>query len=140
MPHPLLATDAAAAVPIWPVTPESFPALRDRLSTSARGFAAAQGFEPKPGNHCLLPAAEGGLEGVLFGVDDASGKRADPFLVGKLPTVLPQGVYRLEGAAFDPTLATLAWLLGGYRFERYREPGRDARPARAAGRRRRRTR
>ena len=125
MPHPLLATDAPTAVPIWAVTEDSFAEMAERLSAPARAFAAAQGFEPKPGSHCLLPRADGELEGVLFGVDGASSKRPDPFLAGKLPTVLPDGAYRLEGAWPDPTLATLAWLLGGYRFERYREPAKN---------------
>ena len=44
-----------------------------------------------------------------------------PFLVGKLPTLLPDGVYRFETEAPDPTLATLAWLLGSYSFNRYRK-------------------
>jgi leucyl aminopeptidase len=124
MPHRLLAPGAPTAIPIWAVTEDCFAETAERLSAPARAFAAAQGFEPKPGHHCLLPRADGGLEGVLLGLDAASSKRPDPFLPGKLPTVLPDSAYRLEGAWPDPNLATLAWLLGGYRFERYREPAK----------------
>ena len=87
----------------------------------AQGFAKAQGFEGKAGSHCLLPDADGNLVGVAFGLNGADAKRSDPFLVGKLPTLLPEGVYRFETEAPDPTLATLAWLLGSYSFDRYRK-------------------
>ena len=137
MPHPLLApaTDADAR-PIWLVTNETLGAILEELPPSARAFAAAAGFEAKPGRHCLLPDAEGGLLGVLFGLDGPDAKRADPFAVGKLPTLLPEGVYRFAAPPPDPALATLAWLLGAYRFERYRKPAEQARAPRAPGGRR----
>jgi leucyl aminopeptidase len=120
MAHPLLATDAESALPVWLVTQETWPKIVDSLPAPARAFASAQGFEAKPGTHCLLPDAEGALFGAAFGIDGPSAKRPDPFLPGKLPTQLPEGDYRFEGAGEDLTLATLAWLLGGYSFNRYR--------------------
>jgi leucyl aminopeptidase len=128
MPHPLLASeDDPAAVPIRLVTGESFEAAKEGLSETARTFAAAQGFAPKPGAHCLLPGPDGALSGVLFAVDNPGAKDSDPFLPGKLPTVLPEGAYRFESPPADPGLATLAWLLGSYRFERYRQSAEKAR-------------
>ncbi|HEX8167531.1 MAG TPA: leucyl aminopeptidase family protein [Beijerinckiaceae bacterium] len=130
MPHPLLATresDHPSAVPIHLVTEEGFATAKEGLSERARTFAAAQGFEPKPGAHCLLPAEDGTLGGVLFGIDGPDAKGADPFLVGKLPTVLPEGTYRFETPPADPALAALAWLLGSYRFARYRQAPEKAR-------------
>jgi leucyl aminopeptidase len=125
MPHPLLAPQDEPSVPIRLVTEKDLGAVKEGLSEAARAFAAAQGFEPKSGAHCLLPGPDGILGGVLFGVEDADARAADPFLVGKLPTVLPEGTYRFETAPPDPALATLAWLLGSYRFERYRQrPGK----------------
>jgi leucyl aminopeptidase len=128
MPHPLLEADASSAAPVWLVAPDGFDALAAKLSPTARAFAAAQGFEAKPGNHCLLPAPDGGLEGVLFGIETDPEKDRDPFAVGKLPTVLPQGAYRFAEPPSEPALATLAWLLGSYRFGRYRD--RPAKPVR----------
>ncbi|MBL7406014.1 leucyl aminopeptidase family protein, partial [Escherichia coli] len=43
-------------------------------------------------------------------------------LVGKLPGLLPEGIFRLENAA-EPHEAALAWLMGSYRFGRYRSGG-----------------
>ncbi|MET0530429.1 MAG: leucyl aminopeptidase family protein, partial [Microvirga sp.] len=66
--------------------------------------------------------ADGGILGVAFGfMNCTDAKHADPFLVGKLPTLLPDGIYRFETEAPNPRLATLAWLLGSYSFTRYRK-------------------
>jgi leucyl aminopeptidase len=121
MPHPLLASTADDASPIWFVTDETWPAIQEALPATARAFAAAQSFKPKAGAHCLLPDREGGLAAVLFGLEDGSAKRVDPFLPGKLATLLPEGTYRFANAPADSTLAALAWLLGSYRFTRYRK-------------------
>ena len=56
---------------------------------------------------------------MLFGIGAASAQRPDPFLVGKLPTLLPEGTYSFATGPAEPVLATLAWLLGGYVFTRY---------------------
>lgn len=128
MPDPLLVTAAADAIPVWLVTEATWPDIRHSLPPSARGFADAQGFEPKAGAHSLLPDPAGKLAGVLFGLDPPSARRPDPFGVGKLPTLLPAGIYRFATPPADPTLASLAWLLGAYRFTRYRE--RPAKPVR----------
>ncbi len=91
------------------------------LSPMAQSFAKAQGFVGKAGSHCLLPDADGTILGVAFGLNGTDARHNDPFLVGKLPTLLPEGVYRFETDAPNPTLATLAWLLGAYSFSRYRK-------------------
>jgi leucyl aminopeptidase len=67
-----------------------------------------------------VPTADGSLAAVLFGIDEAGKAGADPLLLGKLPGLLPKGTYRFAEAPEDAALAALAWLLGSYRFERYR--------------------
>ena len=123
MSHPLLTDAGASAHPIWPVQEETWQEIREGLPACAARFAEAQGFEPKPGRHCLLPDADGSLFGVLFGLDGRSAKRPDPFLLGKLPALLPEGAYRLATRPADPAMATLAWLLGSYVFTRYGKKG-----------------
>jgi leucyl aminopeptidase len=128
MPHPLLATASDHTRPIWLVTEDTWRGIAEGLPSIARAFAAAQGFEGKAGSHCLLPDEGGSLHGVLFGLDAPSAKRIDPFLPGKLATILPDGDYRFESSLSDPTLATLGWLLSGYSFNQYRK--RSAKAAR----------
>ena len=120
MPHPLLASPSNSSTPIWLTTESNWNSVAESLPPSARNFANAQGFEGKPGSHCLLPNADGSILGVAYGVDGEDAKRVDPFLVGRLPTLLPDGTYRFETKPANATLATLAWLLGSYAFNRYR--------------------
>lgn len=124
--HPLLASANDTSKPIWLVTEQTWVDVAGLLPQIAQGFAKTQGFEGKAGSHCLLPDADGNLLGVAFGLNGVGAKHDDPFLVGKLPNVLPEGVYRFETDAPNPTLATLAWLLGAYSFDRYRKRNRKA--------------
>ena len=110
----------ANAIPIWFVTPETYPELRGRLEAGARAFADAAGFEPKAGRHLLLPGGNGGLAGVLFGLEGRS-EAKDQFLPGRLSGLLPDGAYRFGNAPHDARLAALAFALGSYRFTRYRK-------------------
>src|SRR5690242_4791939 len=77
--HPIFAAPGAAAVPIRCVTAATWPAIRDGLDASARAFADTAGFEPRAGRHLLLPAPDGSLSGVLFGIDAEDKPARDPF-------------------------------------------------------------
>jgi leucyl aminopeptidase len=121
MPHPLLATSNENSLPIWLVTESTWSTVSSQLPKVAQGFAKAQGFDGKAGSHCLLPDEDGNLFGVVFGLANDNAKQRDLFAVGKLPTILPDGIYRFETDAPDATLATLAWILGSYSFTRYRK-------------------
>ncbi len=90
------------------------------LSSTERAFAWATGFTGKAGTVAFLPAPDGSIARILFGLGDPDGAAADPFIAGRLPGLLPVGAYRLEGVP-DPAAASLAWLLGSYRFSRYRK-------------------
>src|SRR5258708_3015832 len=110
---------AADALPIWFVRPATYTDVRAGLDADARAFADAAGFEPKAGRHLLLPG-KNSLGGVLFGIE-ATDDVKDLFLPGRLPQLLPDGVYRFANEAHDARLAALAVALGSYRFTRYRK-------------------
>ena len=112
---------ATATVPVTFVTVATWTEIRDRLEERARAFAEAAGFEPKAGRHLLLPGPDGGLAGVLFGLENADDKSKDLLRPGALPTLLPGGGYRFANAPHDARLAALAFALGSYRFARYRK-------------------
>ncbi len=121
---PVLASpdDQRPTTPIFFVTSDNWRQIAGDLGPSAAAFAAAQGFDASPGRHCLVPHADGALAGVLFGLDRPGARHPDPFLAGKLPGVLPDGLYRFANSPGDVALAALAFLLGAYRFEKYRKP------------------
>ncbi|MCJ2089092.1 leucyl aminopeptidase family protein [Methylobacterium sp. E-005] len=116
---PALLTADAHCVPVTLVTTGSWSDVQPALDPSQRRFAEALGFKPKAGSLALLPGPDGGLARVLFGLGDMEAGTYDRLLVGKLPGLLPEGSYRLEHAT-DPAEAALAWLMGSYRFGRYR--------------------
>jgi leucyl aminopeptidase len=113
------AAGTATAVPIWFVTAANYDDVRQSIGAAASAFADAAGFEAKAGRHLLFPG-KGALGGVLFGIE-AADEATDPFLPGRLPQHLPDGVYRFANEPHDARLAALAFALGCYRFTRYRK-------------------
>jgi leucyl aminopeptidase len=116
------AFDAAAtsATPITFATKSTWLAISAALPAPAQAFAQANGFAAKPGSCLLLPAADGTIAQVLFGLED-DGTPRDLFRPGQLPGLLPPGSYRFANAPHDLRLAVLAFALGSYRFGRYRK-------------------
>ncbi|MSO67321.1 MAG: leucyl aminopeptidase family protein [Pseudolabrys sp.] len=113
----------APAVPILFVNAANFDQATKIFDTRERAFAQAAGFEPKAGRHLVVPAADGTLEGVLFGIETADEPVKDPFRPGQLVNVLPAGLYRFANAPHDARLAALSFALGAYQFSRYRKAG-----------------
>ena len=92
--------------------------------TFAAGLAQTAEFKGKAGQTLLVPASDGALSRVLFGLGDG----ADPMVFRALPAKLPaSGVYRLEAtpAGFTPERIALAFALGSYRFDRYKAAGAE---------------
>src|SRR5580700_4424009 len=113
---------AAPAIPITFATKATWDAISAGLPAPARQFALANGFNAKPGACLTLPAANGQIAQVVFGLEDATSKSRDPFRPGQSAGLLPSGVYRFANVAPpDARLAALAFALGSYRFGRYRK-------------------
>jgi len=121
MPSLFETAPATPAIPITFASKSNWDAIRAELPEHARQFAGANGFAGKPGACLALPAADGRIAGVLFGIEDEDAKSRDPFRPGALPGLLPAGVYRFANAPHDTRLAVLAFALGRYRFARYRK-------------------
>src|SRR5499427_5857113 len=121
MPPVFETAPATPAIPITFATKSTWEAISAALPAEARQFAEANGFAGKPGACLTLPAADGRMAGVLFGLEDDGARSRDLFRPGALPGLLPAGVYRFANAPHDMRLAVLAFALGGYRFGRYRK-------------------
>src|SRR5258708_39351842 len=96
---PVILAPGTPTVPIHFVTSDSWEKVRGRLDPAARAFADAAGFEPRAGRNLLLPAADGTLSALLFGLDAPHAAARAPFLPGPLPGPLPKGAYRLAQGA-----------------------------------------
>src|SRR5687767_10510652 len=81
-----------------------------------RQTAAAQGFRGEGYQLAILPGEKADWSAVLgvAKVDDLS-----PWCLARAAESLPGGKYRVEGRGPGP--AVLGWLLGQYRFERYKK-------------------
>lgn len=121
----LSSTSRAATVEIVPVTKARLADALDRLDAAPARWARVKGFAASPGEIELVPAPDGRLAKVLFGIGDGA-NAADAFIYGGLPKALPAGRYRFATAPERGDLAALAWVLGTYAFARYRkEDARD---------------
>jgi leucyl aminopeptidase len=121
MPSPFESAPSAPAIPITFATKSTWDSIKAELPAVERQFAIANGFAAKPGACLTLPAANGQIAGVLFGLDDEGSRSHDLFRVGALPGLLPPGAYRFANTPHDARLAALAFALGCYRFGRYRK-------------------
>ena len=120
-----LSDSNAPSTPIIAVLGDHWEAANLALPPEALSFARALGFEGRAGQYHYVSGPKGELQAVLFGAEANDAPDRDPFLVGKLTTVLPKGTYRFEGDFGDPTLATLGFLLGTYRYENYKAKPKD---------------
>jgi leucyl aminopeptidase len=121
MPSIFETAPAASSIPIVFATKVKWDAICADLPAEARQFARANGFAAKPGACLTLPAADGQIAQVVFGLEDETSKSRDLFRPGQLPGLLPGGTYRFANAPHDTRLAALAFALGAYRFSRYRK-------------------
>ncbi|TQF42242.1 cytochrome c oxidase subunit II [Bradyrhizobium sp. UNPF46] len=115
---------SSTAIPILFVTKSSWDQVAEQLPPQQRQFATACAFTAKPGAYLALPAPDGAVAQVLFGLEDEGARSRDLFRPGALPGLLPPGTYRFANAPHDVRLAALAFALGCYRFARYRKADR----------------
>ncbi|MGD0190249.1 MAG: leucyl aminopeptidase family protein [Rhizomicrobium sp.] len=120
--HPCLVKSASAAIPLHAVASTD---LKRWLATRSKREAAwltQSAFAAKESELALIPKANGEVGAGVLGL----GKGGDPLALATFAEQLPHGTYRLDGvpASVGGTQAALAWLLGTYRFARYRKNAR----------------
>ena len=90
--HPVFETaPSTSAIPITFATKATWSDICAALPAQARQFAQANGFAAKPGECLTLPAADGAIAHVIFGLEDETAKWRDLFRPGQLPGLLPPG-------------------------------------------------
>ena len=119
----VVAASAEPATPIHLVAPSEAEAAIEALPAPLRGQARLGKFRGKAGETLTL-AGEAGPELVLAGVGEAGGAMA----LRALPVRLPAGLYALAPRAGGPASAdaALAFALGAYRFDRYKQDRGEA--------------
>jgi leucyl aminopeptidase len=122
--HPSLANQAKNATPLHAILAKDAKAWLARQRRA--GLVIASGFTGSAGALAALPDAKGGIAAWVLGL----GEGRDAFALATASEKLPAGLYRL-GEVPDfcgGVQAVLAWLMGGYSFDRYKK--KNARMAR----------
>ncbi|HEX8449788.1 MAG TPA: leucyl aminopeptidase family protein [Allosphingosinicella sp.] len=105
-----------AATALHLVDKQCFDSWLKRQPARIRQAVTAQGFRGEGSQLAILPGEQSEWSAVLGVADvDALG----PWCLAKAAESLPEGKYRVEGRSPGP--AALGWLLGQYRFERYKK-------------------
>jgi leucyl aminopeptidase len=118
-----LKTPARTAVPVFAIDRAGFTAAALAQEPQTQRWLSTVGFTGAAHTHALLPAADGSLQAVWAGVQDA----AHPFALAALPKALPAGRYRLAeaGLGVQAEAAALSWALGSYSFDLYKPTPRE---------------
>jgi leucyl aminopeptidase len=115
--HPSLAASARNAIPLHAVAAKG---AKSWLAKQPRSrLLAASGFSGAAGALAALPDAKGDIAQWVLGLGDGN----DAFALAAAAEKLPAGVYCL-GEVPDfcgGAQGTLAWLMGGYAFDRYKK-------------------
>ncbi|HKK31844.1 MAG TPA: leucyl aminopeptidase family protein, partial [Alphaproteobacteria bacterium] len=113
----LLIDSSPNAIPLHLFKTEEWEAWIANRPASEQAWAKANGFEAKAGTVCVLPGPDGGIAAVLAGMDEPL------WGAGAMPAKLPAGDYMLAGAWDEQqgTDVATGYLLGAYRFSRYKE-------------------
>ena len=117
------ASRPGAEVPLTLVSADELEVRLGALSQAQARWARANGFRGKLGTHVALPADDGGIARVLVGWGTPETRRRGRFHIGRFARTAPAGRYRLD-MELDPGEAqevALGWLLGRYRFARYKK-------------------
>lgn len=118
----LLPPDAAQArIPLHLLTKQDWEDQAASAPAAWKTAAELAKFKGKAGDLTLSTTAEGKLAEVLVGLGDAA--PASAMALRGLASRLPAGDYRLGKmpGQFDANQLALAWLIGGYRFARYKQ-------------------
>ena len=120
-------TPAGKSIPIRLVPTEDLDQHLAALPEAQAAWARANGFKARAGTSLTLPAPDGAVAGVLVGLGPAERRARERFHLGQFARSAPAGTYHLDGP-LDPALAreaALGWMLGRYRFDRYKKSGGD---------------
>jgi leucyl aminopeptidase len=120
--EPGQSADENTAIPIRLVGPDDLDGLLADLPAIQAAWVRANGFRAGPGSALALPGVDGSVARVLVGWGDAKKRRRERLHLGSFARSAPAGSYRLEGdlGPCEAEQAALGWMLGRYRFDRYK--------------------
>ncbi len=110
------AAKSSASVPV--ICLEQDKLKQSSLAAHHLKWLRQNDFSGQTGRLLPLPDKDGAIAAYAFGMGAKNNR--EPLLLGAASAGLPGGTYRLEGAFGEQNLARLAFELGAYRFDRYK--------------------
>ena len=114
---PIFVNSAETKISVHLIRSSDWQRVAKSLDPALRLFADAQKFEANAGQIVVMPAQNGEISAVLFGL----GKANNPLAVAALSNKLPEADYEIVSAPEDWSAAWTAagWADGAYRFDQY---------------------
>ncbi len=124
MPHELLSpSETAASCPLWLVTEAGLPDWLEGQPAAVAAWVRANGFQAERARVLAIPGTQGAIAAALVGLGPlAQAQDIKLWHSAGLSERLPPQSYHLA-TPLPPQAAThfvLGWLMGAYRFGRYR--------------------
>ncbi len=115
----LLSRAPRAAIPVTLVPSENFQAWLKKQKPHVVNWLKTVDFTGKPGRFCIIPDNKGKAGHVIVGLSSP----VSMWDLAGLPRCLPKGAYMFSGKVpvDQQEKLALGWLLGGYRFTRYKK-------------------
>lgn len=119
---PLFADPAAPSLPLHLVPEAGADGFFAARAPAEQAWRKAAGFTGGLGQLVLFPGADGSPTGAAFGLGTPQARQRGRFHLAEAAARLPEGDWHLAGdlGADEANEAALAWLLAGYRFDRYK--------------------
>jgi leucyl aminopeptidase len=118
-----IAPPDSTATPLHLIDADRLDAWLGAADPRTRSWVSANGFRAGLGEVLCVPDPTGGIGLALVGWGSKAARGRDRFHLAAAADRLPAGTYALQPEAepdVDPELEALGWLLGQYRFDRYR--------------------
>jgi len=112
------------ATPLHILSPDQIDLWCDGQTEDVKSWVTATGFAGLGGQICLIPSA-GGISLALAGAGSDAQRARARFLLASAAAALPEGHYEIatEHSKAELEEHTLGWLLGQYRFHKYKSGG-----------------
>lgn len=116
------------ALPLHVIASDECDAWLTGQTEATRAWVAANGFTGAIGQALLIPGADGAPVMALAGYGSAETRARGRFALAAAAAKLPEATYAIASDLPEAETETLGWLLGQYRFDRYKSQP----PAKAA--------
>jgi leucyl aminopeptidase len=116
--HASLVRSAKGAIPVHAIKSDNLKSWLSKRPKRESEWIRSTKFSAKEGELVLVPGASGTVSSVVLGL----GKGGDPLILAAVSESLPFGVYACGDIPKEVGGArgALAWVLGMYKFDRYR--------------------